>query len=105
MEYRSRYRHTARETDRQRERYRHDRVLAATTGIAPVIMTMDTYTLWWLSQWVDWRKTRIAANGDPTNAAHFRSYKDWVRTSGARVTAGMGGGSVPQTPGGVSVPQ
>jgi hypothetical protein len=28
---------------------------------APVgIMTMDTYTLWWVSQWVEWRKSRIA---------------------------------------------
>jgi len=43
----------------------HDRVLAATAGIATVISTMDTYTLWWVSQWVDWRKSRIAENGDP----------------------------------------
>ena len=76
----------------------HDRVLAATTGIAPVIMTMDTYTLWWVSQWVEWRKTRIAEIGDPAVAAHVRSYKDWVRATGAKAAAGMGGGSVPQTP-------
>ena len=57
----------------------HDKSLAATAGIATVISTMDTYTLWWVSQWVDWRKSRIAENGDPVNAAHFRSYKDWVR--------------------------
>jgi hypothetical protein len=76
----------------------HDRVLVATTGIAPVIMTMDTYTLWWVSQWVEWRKSRIAENGDPVSAAHARSYKDWVRTTGARAAAGMGGGTVPQTP-------
>ena len=76
----------------------HDRVLAATTGIAPVIMTMDTYTLWWASQWVEWRKTRIIENGDPAVAAHVRSYQDWVRTTGAKVAAGMGGGTVPQTP-------
>ena len=79
----------------------HDRSLAATTGIATVITTMDTYTLWWVSQWVDWRKSRIAENGDPVNAAHFRSYKDWVRVIGARAAAGMtgtGGVSVPQTP-------
>jgi hypothetical protein len=43
--------------------------LAATAGIATVISTMDTYTLWWVSQWVEWRKTRIAENGDPVNAA------------------------------------
>jgi hypothetical protein len=76
----------------------HDRVLAATTGIAPVIMTMDTYTLWWASQWVEWRKSRITENGDPAVATHVRSYKDWVRTTGAKVVAGMGGGTVPQTP-------
>ena len=57
----------------------HDRSLAATAGIATVISTMDNYTLWWVSQWVDWRKSRIAENGDPVNAAHFRSYKHWVR--------------------------
>jgi len=83
----------------------HDRVLAAITGIAPVIMSMDTYTLWWVSQWVEWCKTRIAEIGDPAVAAHVRSYKDWVRATGAKAAAGMGGGSVPQTPGGVSVPQ
>ena len=33
-------------------------------------------TVWWVSQWVEWRKIRIAENGDPVNAAHFRSYKD-----------------------------
>jgi hypothetical protein len=76
----------------------HDRFLTATTGIATVIATMDTYTLWWVSQWVEWRKTRIAENGDPVNAAHFRSYKDWVRVIGARLAAGMGGVTVPQTP-------
>jgi hypothetical protein len=76
----------------------HDKSLAATAGIATVISTMDTYTLWWVSQWVDWRKARIAENGDPVNAAHFRSYKDWVRVIGARAAAGMGGGTVPQTP-------
>jgi hypothetical protein len=46
----------------------HDKSLAATAGIAIVISTMDTYTLWWVwwvSQWVDWRKSRIAENGDP----------------------------------------
>ena len=43
----------------------HDKSLAATAGIAAVISTMDTYTLWWVSQWVDWRKSRIAENGDP----------------------------------------
>jgi hypothetical protein len=75
----------------------HDKSLAATAGIAAVISTMDTYTLWWVSQWVDWRKSRIAENGDPVNAAHFRSYKDWVRVIGARAAAGMGG-TVPQTP-------
>jgi hypothetical protein len=75
----------------------HDKSLAATAGIATVISTMDTYTLWWVSQWVDWRKSRIAENGDPVNAAHFRSYKDWVRVIGARAAAGMGG-TVPQTP-------
>jgi hypothetical protein len=90
----------------------HDTSLAATAGIATVISTMDTYTLWWVSQWVDWRKARIAENGDPVNAAHFRSYKDWVRVIGARAAAGMGGGTVPQTParaaagmGGGTVPQ
>ena len=76
----------------------HDKVLDATTGIATVITTMDSYTLWWVTQWVDWRKVRIAENGDPVNAAHFRSYKDWVRVIGARAAAGMGGGTVPQTP-------
>ena len=54
----------------------HDKVLDSTAGIATVITTMDSYTLWWVTQWVDWRKTRIAENGDPMNAAHFRSYKD-----------------------------
>ena len=56
----------------------HDRVMAATTGIAPVIVTMDTKTLWWVSQWVEWRKTRIAENGDPAVAVatHVRSYKE-----------------------------
>jgi len=66
---------------------------------------LSTYTLWWVSQWVEWRKTRIAENGDPLVAAHVRSYKEWVRTTGARAAAGMGGGSVPQTPGGGFVPQ
>ncbi len=37
----------------------HDRSLAATTGVDTVIVTMDTYTLWWVSQWVDWGKSRI----------------------------------------------
>ena len=56
----------------------HDRVMAATTGIAPVIVTMDTKTLWWVSQCVEWRKTRIAENGDPAVAVatHVRSYKE-----------------------------
>jgi hypothetical protein len=76
----------------------HDKSLAATTGIASVISTMDTYTLWWVSQWVDWRKAHIAENGDPVNVAYSRSYKDWVRVIGARAAAGMGGGTVPQTP-------
>ena len=76
----------------------HDKSLAATAGIATVISTMDTYTLWWASQWVEWRKTRITENGDPVNAAHLRSYKDWVRITGAKATAGMEGGTVPQTP-------
>jgi hypothetical protein len=83
----------------------HDRSLAGTAGIATAITTMDTYTLWWLSQWDEWRKTRIAENGDPAVAAHVRSYKEWVRTTGARVAAGMGGDSVPKTPGGGFVPQ
>jgi hypothetical protein len=51
-----------------------------------------------LGQWVEWRKTRIAENGDPAVAAHVRSYKDWVRTTGAKAAAGMGDGTVPQTP-------
>ena len=78
----------------------HDRVLAATTDIAPVIMIIDTYTLWWVSQWVELRKTRIAENGDPAVevATHVRSYKEWVRATGARALVGMGGGTVPQTP-------
>jgi hypothetical protein len=79
----------------------HDRSLAATAGTATFITTMDTYTLWWVSQWVEWHKTRIADNGDPTVAAHVRSYKDWVRATGAKVAAGMtgtGGVSVSQTP-------
>ena len=79
----------------------HERVLAAITGIAPVIMSMDTYTLWWVSQWVEWCKTRIAEIGDPAVAAHVRSYKDWVRATGAKAAAGMtgtGGVSVSQTP-------
>ena len=46
----------------------HDKALAATAGIATVISTMDTYTLWWVSQWVDWRKARVAENGDPVSA-------------------------------------
>jgi hypothetical protein len=56
----------------------HDRVLAATTGIAPVIMSMDTYTLWWVSQWINCRTRRIAENGDPAveRAAHVRSYRE-----------------------------
>ncbi len=87
--------HTAAEARNQSV---HDKVLDATTGIANVISTMDTYTLWWVSQWVDWRKSRIAENSDPVNAAHFRSYKDWVRVIGARAASGMGGGTVPQTP-------
>jgi hypothetical protein len=67
----------------------HDKSLAATAGIAAVISTMDTYTLWWASQWVEWRKTRIAENGDPVNAAHLRSYKDWVRITGAKAAADL----------------
>ena len=59
---------------------------------------MDSYTLWWVTQWVDWRKARIAENGDLVNAAHFRAFKDWVRLNGVKATAGMGGGTVPQTP-------
>ena len=45
----------------------HDKSLAATVGIATVISTMDTYTLWWVSV-VDWRKARVAENGDPVSA-------------------------------------
>jgi hypothetical protein len=44
--------------------------------------------------WIEWRKVRT----DPVNAAHLRSYKDWVRTTGAKVEAGMVGGTVPQSP-------
>jgi hypothetical protein len=76
----------------------YDKVLDSTAGIATVIKTMDTYTLWWVTQWVDWRKARIAENGDLVNAAHFRAFKDWVRLNGVKATAGMGGGTVPQTP-------
>ena len=92
-------------TAAERNQEIHARSLAATAGIATVISTMDAYTLWWVSQWVEWCKTRIAEIGDPAVAAHVRSYKDWVRATGAKAAAGMGGGSVPQTPGGVSVPQ
>ena len=84
-----------------RNQARHDTTLAATTGIAGIITSMDTYTLWWVQQWIDWRKAQIAENGDPDtnfNAAFFRSYKDWVRVIGARAAGGMGGGTVPQTP-------
>jgi hypothetical protein len=63
------------------------------------------FTLWWISQWVDERKARIAAAqvADPATAAailaHFRSYKEWVRTSQARMTAGMDGtNTAPATP-------
>ncbi len=73
----------------------HDRSLAATAGIDTVITTMDTYTLWWVSQWVEWRKTRIAENGDPVVATHVRSYKEWVVATGARATAGMTGTGEP----------
>jgi hypothetical protein len=79
----------------------HDRSLAATTGIAGIITSMDSYTLWWVQQWIDWRKSQIAENGDPDrnfSAAFFRSYKDWVRVIGARAAAGMIGRAVPQTP-------
>jgi U3 small nucleolar RNA-associated protein 14 len=44
------------------------------------------------------RNQAIIENGDPAVAAHVRSYQDWVRTTGAKVAAGMGGGTVPQTP-------
>ena len=84
-----------------RNQARHDRTLAATTGIAGIITSMDTYTLWWVQQWIDWRKAQIAENGDPDtnfNAAFFRSYKDWVRVIGARAAAGMIGTAAPQTP-------
>jgi hypothetical protein len=86
----------------------HDRTLAATTGIAGVITSMDTYTLWWVQQWIDWRKTQIAENGDPDrnfSAAFFRSYKDWVRVFGARAAAGMIGAVVPTVPGTPGTPQ
>jgi hypothetical protein len=85
-----------------RNQARHDTTLAATTGIAGIITSMDTYTLWWVQQWIDWRKAQIAENGDPDtnfNAAFFRSYKDWVRVIGARAAAGMIGAAGPQTPG------
>jgi len=84
-----------------RNQARHDRTLAATTGIANIITSMDTYTMWWVQQWIDWRKAQIAENGDPDtnfNAAFFRSYKDWVRVIGARAAAGMIGTAAPQTP-------
>jgi hypothetical protein len=84
-----------------RNQARHDTTLAATTGIAGIITSMDTYTLWWVQQWIDWRKAQIAENGDPDpafNAAFFRSYKDWVRVIGARAAAGMIGTAAPQTP-------
>ena len=84
-----------------RNQARHDTTLAATTGIAGIITSMDTYTLWWVQQWIDWRKAQIAENGDPDtnfNAAFFRSYKDWVRVIGARAAAGMIGAGTPQTP-------
>ena len=84
-----------------RNQARHDTTLAATTGIAGIITSMDTYTMWWVQQWIDWRKAQIAENGDPDtnfNAAFFRSYKDWVRVIGARAAAGMIGTAAPQTP-------
>ena len=84
-----------------RNQARHDTTLAATTGIAGIITSMDTYTVWWVQQWIDWRKAQIAENGDPDpafNAAFFRSYKDWVRVIGARAAAGMIGTAAPQTP-------
>jgi hypothetical protein len=84
-----------------RNQARHDTTLAATTGIAGIITSMDTYTVWWVQQWIDWRKAQIAENGDPHpafNAAFFRSYKDWVRVIGARAAAGMIGTAAPQTP-------
>jgi len=50
------------------------------------------YTIWWATQWINWRKENMTA----PDAAEFRSYKDWVRNSGARAAAGMDG--VPQSP-------
>ena len=71
--------------------------LTETADIAPVILTMDIFTLWWISQWVDERKSRSSA---AAILAYFRSYKEWVRTSQARMTAGMDGSTntAPATP-------
>jgi len=81
-------------TAAERNQAIHARSLAATAGIATVISTMDAYTLWWVSQWVKWRDGSVAA----PDTSDFRSYKDWVRKTGAKAKAGMeGGGTVPQT--------
>ncbi len=66
----------------------HDRSLAATTGIAGVITSMDSYTLWWVQQWIDWRKTRIAENGDPDTAFNAAFFFVLIRTGCASLARG-----------------
>jgi hypothetical protein len=70
----------------------HNKVITATTGIVTLIKTMDAYTLWWVTQWINWRKENVTVS-----ETELRSYRDWVRITGARAAAGMEG-TVPQTP-------
>jgi hypothetical protein len=41
-----------------RNQARHDTTLTATTGIAGIITSMDTYTVWWVQQWMIGAKLR-----------------------------------------------
>ena len=60
--------------------------------MATTIMQMDVITLWWLTQWTEERKARIAAAdaaGNTGRASRLRSCKEWVYKKGKKAEAGM----------------
>ena len=73
-----------------RNKILHDKVLKETADIAPVIMQMDLCNLWWMSRWIEERKTDLVktdTNGD--NQKLLRTYKDWAFRNKKKAEAGM----------------